>query len=348
MNLLQRLSLEYPIFLAPMAGVSTPELAAQVSNAGGLGSLGLGASSPAQARELIKRTQALTKRAFQVNFFCHQPQDYDPVQAERWIRYMLPYFYEFSAEPPSELKKIYPSFVDDFSLLEVLLETRPKAVSFHFGLPTRVQLQAIQQAGIISMVTITQLSEARLAKQAGIDVLIAQGVEAGGHRGMFNASCDPAFSTMDLVKLLKQHTDLPIVAAGGIMTGQDIRAYLEAGAQAAQLGTAFVQCAESAASEDYRTALFANPITQISDSLSGRPARGLSNQWHLLVDHATRPKHGGYPYSYDLAKQLHQLALKYGESGFAAHWAGANVAQIRRLDAQDLVAKLAQELMAID
>ncbi len=344
MNLLQRLGIKYPVFVAPMAGTSTPELAAAVSNAGGLGALGLGASSAQAAKTAIEKTQQLTDQPFQINFFCHQPTEYHQQQAQQWIDHLRPQFAEFDAEPPTQLHPIYQSFVENNELLDVVLATRPKAVSFHFGLPTDQQIAALKDAGIITMVSVTQLTEAIAAQKAGIDVLIAQGVEAGGHRGTFNPQCDAGLATLDLVILLNQYLDLPIVAAGGIMTGEDIRLYLELGASAAQLGTAFVQCAESAANEAYRTLLFDQPLTQITDSISGRPARGLLNAWHQYVDIPQRPLHAGYPYTYDLGKQLHAAAAKQGEHGFGAYWAGSNVANIRRMDVSELMQTLVNEL----
>lgn len=344
MNILQILGISQPIFVAPMAGVSTPELAAAVSNAGGLGALGLGANTAQAAKQAIEKTKQLTNKPFQVNFFCHQPEEYDAEQAQLWIDYLTPQFEEFGIASPTQLNKIYQSFVENDELLNVVLETKPKAVSFHFGLPTAAQLAALKDAGIITMVSVTQLSEAIAAQQAGIDILIAQGVEAGGHRGTFNPQCDASLSTLDLVILLTQYVDLPIVAAGGVMNGDDIKLYLELGAQAAQLGTAFVQCAESSANTAYREALFEQPVTQITDSISGRPARGLFNAWHQYIDLPERPKHALYPYTYDLAKQLHLAATQQDEHGYGAFWAGSNVANLRRLDANELMKTLIQEL----
>lgn len=344
MDVLAQLSIRYPIFLAPMAGTSTPELAAKVSNAGGLGALGLGAATPEAAKAAILKTQQLTNQPFQVNFFCHEPTIYNDADAQQWIEYLRPQFEEFDAQPPHTLKPIYASFIENDELLDVVLETRPKAVSFHFGLPTSQQIAALKNAGIVTMVTVTQLTEARLAEAAGIDILIAQGVEAGGHRGTFNPQLDAGLNTLDLIYLLPQYVDLPIVAAGGLMNGHDIKMYLELGACAGQLGTAFVQCAESAANDAYRELLFDQPVTQITDSISGRPARGLFNTWHSAIDDPNRPKHAGYPYTYDLGKQLHAAASHHHEHGFGAYWAGSQVAQIRRMDADELMQTLISEL----
>ncbi|ONN50466.1 2-nitropropane dioxygenase [Acinetobacter genomosp. 33YU] len=345
MSLLQQLVIKHPIFLAPMAGVSTPELAAEVSNQGGLGSLGLGANTPQSAREQILKTQALTENSFQVNFFCHQSTELNLEKAKQWIEYLRPDFEKFGVQPPQELHCIYPSFLDNDDFLNVVLETKPKAVSFHFGIPHLHQIKALKEAGILTMVSATNLIEAQAIEAAGIDIIIAQGIEAGGHRGIFNQTFDAAIKTSDLVQLIVKHCKLPVIAAGGIMTGLQAKHMLGLGATAVQLGTAFVQCQTSNASAEYRKALFTEPVTQISASLSGRPARGLLNHWHTKIDSPTRPVQPEYPYAYDLAKQLNALASKHHDYGFGAFWAGSNVAQIRELGASDLINQLVVEML---
>ena len=186
MTLLEKLGIKHPIFLAPMAGVSTPELAAEVSNQGGLGSLGLGASSVENARQQILQTQELTEQPFQVNFFCHDTVELDEQVAAKWIMQFKSRFAQYNAEAPEALNCIYPSFKDNDHFLNLLLETRPKAVSFHFGIPHPHQIQALKQAGILTLVSATNLAEAKLIEAAGIDIVIAQGIEAGGQRGIFN------------------------------------------------------------------------------------------------------------------------------------------------------------------
>ncbi|KHN66329.1 2-nitropropane dioxygenase [Acinetobacter calcoaceticus] len=345
MTLLQRLEIKHPIFLAPMAGVSTPELAAEVSNQGGLGSLGLGASTAQNARVQILKTQTLTEKSFQVNFFCHQSEQLDPQTSAQWIDYLRPQFEKFGEQPPQNLNCIYPSFLDNDDFLNVVLETKPKAVSFHFGIPHPHQIQALKDAGILTMVSATNLVEAQAIEAAGIDIIIAQGIEAGGHRGIFNKTFDAAIKTSDLVHLIVQHCARPVVAAGGIMNGAQARHMLSLGATAVQLGTAFVQCPSSNASSEYRKALFNEPVTQISASLSGRPARGLLNHWHTQIDLPNRPPQPEYPYTYDLAKQLNTIASKHKDYGFGAFWAGSNVSQIRELNAADLVNQLVVEML---
>ncbi|MDQ9009467.1 nitronate monooxygenase [Acinetobacter gerneri] len=344
MTLLERLDIKHPILLAPMAGVSTPQLAAEVSNQGGLGSLGLGANSVESARQQILQTKELTDKPFQINFFCHQSVELDESTNARWIKHLTPHFEKFSATPPSELKCIYPSFLDNDNFLNLCLEMKPKAVSFHFGIPHQYQIQKLKDAGILTLVSATNLAEAQAIEEAGIDIIIAQGVEAGGHRGIFNANIDASIKTSDLVQLIKQHCSLPIIAAGGIMNGAQARSIMQLGADAVQLGTAFVQCKSSNANTAYRHALFNQPLTQITSTISGRPARGLINHWHKDIDLPDRIDHAAYPYAYDLAKQLNAAASAHADFAYGAFWAGSNVAQIRELEAQDLVNQLILEM----
>jgi nitronate monooxygenase len=344
MSILQLLGIKHPVLLAPMAGVSTPELAAEVSNQGGLGSLGLGAASVEAARKQITETKSLTDASFQVNFFCHESVEQNPQITQQWIKSFSPLFEKFNAAVPENLNCIYPSFKDNDDFLNLVLETSPQAVSFHFGIPHPHQIQALKAAGIITIVSATNIAEARMIEQAGIDIIIAQGIEAGGHRGIFNESYDSAVQTADLVRLCKKYCSIPVVAAGGIMNGQQARLMLQTGADAVQMGTAFVQCKSSAINDAYRKALFSKPATQITASISGRPARGIINHWHCDIDQPDRLAVPAYPYAYDLGKQLHAAATKAGDSGYGAFWAGTNVAQIRDMDARDLMNQLILEM----
>ena len=344
MSILEQLGIKHPIFLAPMAGVSTPELAAEVSNQGGLGSLGLGASSVASAREQILKTQDLTDCPFQVNFFCHQPEPLDEAAAQVWLDYLSPHFVHYGVALPTQLKNLYPSFLSNDDYLNLVLETRPQAVSFHFGIPHPRQIQALKDAGIVTLVSATNLIEAQQIEAAGIDIIIAQGIEAGGHRGIFNKHFDASIKTSHLVQLISRHCKCPVVAAGGIMNGDQAKLMFKQGASAAQLGTAFVQCKSSSANASYRKALFSQSITQISSSLSGRPARGLLGTWHTQIDAPNRPALPEYPYTYDLTKQLISVASQHNDPSYGAFWAGMNVGQIRELEAADLINQLVLEI----
>ncbi|AHV91087.1 nitronate monooxygenase [Bordetella holmesii] len=220
-----RLGLSLPIVQAPMAGVSTPAMAAAVSNAGALGALGLGAGNAQAARQAIDATRALTQRPFAVNVFCHRPGVADPVSQAAWLRALAPHFAAFGAEPPDELREIYTSFQTDDEMLQMLLDTRPAVVSLHFGLPDRKKLQALQAAGIYLMATATQPDEARRVAEAGVDAIVAQGIEAGGHRGTFDDTArDERLGTLALTRLLSSRLQRPVIAAGGIMDGAGIAA----------------------------------------------------------------------------------------------------------------------------
>lgn len=286
-SFLSRLGMSTPIIQAPMAGVSTPALAAAVTNAGGLGSLGLGAMDAAAARTAIQDTRALTTGPFHVNFFCHSPAQADPAREGAWLGYLASVFAEFGATPPASLREIYQSFQTDEAMLQMLLEEKPAVVSFHFGLPDAGKIQALHDAGIFLMASATTLAEARLIEAAGIDAIVAQGVEAGGHRGVFDPKQpDEGLGTMALVRVLARETSLPVIAAGGIMDGAGIAAALALGAHAAQMGTAFVACPETAADAAYRAALTSGhtPPTTLTTAISGAPREAspiASRRWAL-------------------------------------------------------------------
>ncbi|WP_375738319.1 NAD(P)H-dependent flavin oxidoreductase [Pseudomonas boanensis] len=341
------LSIEHPIIQAPMVGVSTPKLAAAVSNAGGLGSIGIGASTPAQARILITETRALTARPFNVNLFCHRPAQADPCREAAWLEHLRPLFAEFDAEPPGAIREIYKSFLADLEMLDVLLAERPAVVSFHFGLPEQGWIDALKRAGIRLLASATTLEEAEQVERAGVDAVVAQGIEAGGHRGVFEPEKgDAGIGTFALVRLVARHSRLPVIAAGGIMDGQGIAAALALGAEGAQLGTAFVSCPESSANAAYRQALKGERAahTQITAAISGRPARGLVNRLFTDVGAAGAPTLPDYPITYDVAKALHAAASAKGCNDFAVQWAGQGASLAREMPAGELVKLLVKEM----
>jgi nitronate monooxygenase len=346
---LERLALRHPIIQAPMAGVSTPQMAAAVAEAGALGSLGLGASTAAQARAMIEETRALSTGPLNLNVFCHQPAWRDPAREAAWLAHLAPLFAEAGAEPPATLDEIYKSFIDDEAMFRTVLDARPAAVSFHFGLPSSERIAAFHDAGVFTMATATNLEEARAIEAAGVQAIVAQGFEAGGHRGMFDPDApDERLSTAVLVRLLVKQTRLPVVAAGGVMDGASIRAMLDLGAAAAQLGTAFILCPESAASSAYRANLKSERAhaTRMTAAISGRPARGMLNGLIAHGDAAGSPPAAAYPVAYDAAKQLHAAASKKGNHEFAAQWAGQGAPLARELGAAEMVRVLVEEMSA--
>lgn len=346
-DLLNRLQLDHPIIQAPMAGVSSPAMAAMVSNAGALGSIGLGAVDAKGAGEMIDATRKLTDRSVHVNVFCHQPARANAAMESAWLKRLRPEFERFGAEPPARMREIYTSFMVDDATLDVLLSRRPAVVSFHFGLPDAAKLRQLHEAGIYLMASATNLRDARAIVGAGVDALIAQGYEAGGHRGLFDpAKPDDKLGTLALTRLLVRKFDIPVIAAGGIMDGAGIAAALKLGAVAAQLGTAFVGCPESLADQGYRAALKSEAAnhTVMTAVISGRPARCLANRFTHWGSEVPPLEIPDYPIAYDAGKALHAAAKAKSEFGYGAQWAGQGAPLARSLPAADLVGQLAREL----
>ncbi len=338
-----------------MAGVSNPVLAAAVSGAGALGSIAVGTADVAQARAMIRETRARTDRPFKagtpapfnLNLFCHRRPRRDPDRELRWLAALAPTFHSFDAQPPDHLTEVYRTFVDDEPMRAMLLEERPPVVSFHFGIPSPDAMESLRAAGIVLLGSATNLDEAQALEQAGISGVVAQGYEAGGHRGIFDADApDGRLGTVALTRLLASRCRVPVIAAGGIMDGAGIAACLALGAAGAQLGTAFIGCPESSADAAYRARLFsaAGAHTEMTRVISGRPARCLANGFTELartIDEAGAPD---YPLSYAAGKALAAAARADGDLRFGAHWAGQGAPLARALPAADLVAVLADEL----
>jgi nitronate monooxygenase len=345
-KLLDRLRIDAPIVQAPMAGVSTPEMAAAVSNAGALGSIGVGATNAAGARQMIAAFRRRSSRSLQVNVFCHAPASADPAREAAWIERLRPEFARLGAAPPASLAEIYRSFVEDDDMLAVLLEQRPEVASFHFGVPSRERIEALRDAGIVLVGSATNLAEARALVAARVDAVVAQGYEAGGHRGVFDPDAeDDCLGTVALTRLLVRELDCPVIAAGGIMDGAGISAVLRLGASAAQLGTAFVACDESQADAGYRAALKSPAAhhTVMTRAISGRPARCLANRFTALGAGVGRSTVPAYPIAYDAGKALHAAGKAKGEFGFGAQWAGQGAPLSRPMPAGDLVGLLRSE-----
>ncbi len=348
-SFLQRAGIALPIFQAPMAGVSTPAMAAAVCEAGGLGALGLGAENIEGARRMIAAIRALTGRPFHVNLFCHAPATAHRAVEARWTLRLTPEFARLDATPPTALHEIYQSFRGHSEMTAMLVAEKPAVVSFHFGLPDAGQIAALHEAGAVLLASATSIAEAQQIADAGLDGIIAQGHEAGGHRGMFDPDApDDRLGTFALTRLLVRRFNLPVIAAGGIMDGAGIAAALRLGAAAAQLGTAFVACPESAADAGYRAALAGDAAnhTIMTRAISGRPARCLANRFTKLGERVPDAEVPDYPIAYDLGKALHAAGKAKGEFGFGAQWAGQGAPLSRPLPAGELVRLLAAELAA--
>ncbi|TSH79089.1 nitronate monooxygenase family protein [Pantoea sp. paga] len=347
--LCQTLDLKYPIIQAPMAGVSTPEMAAAVSNAGVLGSISVGASTPEQAEVMIKKTLSLTTGPFNVNVFCHAPVVRSPELERTWIERFREIFDRYDAEMPAELSEIYQSFHNNEKMMDVLLTAAPAAVSFHFGLPSAAFLQRMKSRGIITLASATSVREALEIEAAGINFIVAQGIEAGGHRGIFSTDCeDHQLSTFTLVQAIRKVTQLPVISAGGIMDGAGIGAMLRLGAAGVQMGTAFILCPESAANAAYREVLKSEKAasTVMTSAISGRPARCITNDFCHLAREFMQDCIPPYPLTYALGKALAAAAAAKGAHGFGAQWAGQGATLAREMPAAELVRRLVAEWQA--
>jgi nitronate monooxygenase len=345
-RLLNAIGLQVPIVQAPMAGVSSPAMAAAVSNSGGLGSLGVGAMNAAKAREAIHAFRQLSKGPLNVNLFVHQPAHADQAKQAAWLARLAPEFSRFGATPPSSLKEIYTSFLVDDDMLAMLVEERPPVVSFHFGLPRPDQVTALHDAGVYLMGSATNLREAKSLEAAGVDAIVAQGYEAGGHRGVFDPDAeDSQLGTFALTRLLVENVDVPVIAAGGIMDGAGIAAALKLGAAAAQLGTAFVATDESLADAGYRKAMASDAAhaTVMTRAVSGRPARSLASLFTRLGASVAADDIPDYPIAYDAGKALNAAGRAAGEAGYGAHWAGQGAPLVRAMPAAALMQALIGE-----
>ncbi|WP_433564513.1 nitronate monooxygenase [Nocardia sp. CA-151230] len=326
--------LDTPIVLAPMAGgPSTPELAAAVTEAGGLGFVAAGYLPASELAARIKATRALTSGAFGVNLFYPS----EPSPTDRFDAYVRTLAAEF---PVGEAR--YDS--DDWAAkLDLLIADPVPVVSSTFGCPTAGEIARLHAAGSEVWVTVTTVAEARQAVAAGADVLIAQGAEAGGHRGVFVD--DPADDLTDplglltLLQLLRAAVDTPIVAAGGIATGAAVAGVLCAGAAAAQLGTAFLRCPEAGTAPLVRDAITASTPTMLTRAFTGRRARGLRNRF--MVEHPDAPV--AYPEIHYATGPLRAAARTAGNADAVNLWAGQAHSLAPELPAGELVRTLSAD-----
>ena len=346
-DMLETIGFSIPVVQAPMAGTATPKLAAAVSSAGGLGSIGIGTSTVDQARLAIREIRTLTDRPFHVNLFCDPPARPDADRDAAWIDYLAPQFRAFDAEPPAALTDTSQSLLGNDDLVAMLLEERPPVISFHFGLPDDSVLARLRESGSFLIGCATNLEDGRAIAAAGLDAVIAQGIEAGGHRGLFDLDrADERLGTFVLTRLLVRELDLPVIAAGGIMDGAGVAACLALGAAAAQMGTAFVGCPESNASDDYRRQLFspAAETTRHTVAISGRPARGMVGRFLRSVESGDAPAIPDYPLAYSAYNALTAAALAAGNHDYGTCWAGQGAMMARQLPAAELMSTLQSEI----
>jgi nitronate monooxygenase len=319
-------------------------MAAAVSRAGALGGLAVGAMTAAAADAAIAAALSAGSGPLNVNVFVHAPPRRAPDREAAWLARLAPLFAEFGAAAPAALDEPYPTFSASPGLLDVLLARRPALVSCHFGVPEPTAVQALQARGILLAGTATTVAEAQRLQAAGIDVIVAQGWEAGGHRGCFDGSSAPGLRTLDLLQRVLAAVDLPVLAAGGITSAADISAALALGAAGVQLGSAFLDCPESAASAEHGQALRApDRATVMTRVFSGRPARGIRNRFTDSM-HRQQDDAPDYPVTYAAGKQLAAVARARGSADFDAMWAGTGRLHYPPMPAGELVATLARDL----
>ena len=334
-----------PIFQAPMAGgVCTPELVAAVTNAGGVGGFGFAYSTPEKISQDLAAARALTSGPINANFFVFQPVDLPSAQLQdEAVRALksLPYGNEYSAVLPSS-----PFYPDLAQQLAPIWAHRPAVLTFHFGVPPADVIKQAHALGMAVGISATSLAEAMMIQRAGADFIVAQGIEAGGHRGIFDANApDEALSMIDLTRQLARECSIPIVSAGGIMDGTDIQAALRAGASAAQLGTAFLCCNESGASPAHKSFLMnqQHRPSVFTKAFSGRHARGIENEFITQMENqAILP----FPLQNTLTGSLRQWAGKTNNGEYQSLWAGAAFQRTRSMPAQDLIKAFMQEISA--
>lgn len=342
--LTRRLGLALPIVQAPMAGGPTsPELVAAVSQAGGLGSLGASFMSGKAILEACRRIRELTDRPFAVNLFVPEDHAPDVATLAAASAALDPYRAEVGLEPPPPRPPYLQPFAEQ---LEAVLEARVPVYSFCFGIPEDAVLDRLREVGAQLIGTATTVSEALLLEEAGVDAIVAQGFEAGGHRGSFAVPYDHGLiGLMALVPQVADAVAVPVIAAGGIMDGRGIAAALALGASAAQLGTAFLGADECGWGASHRAALWQGreDTTALTDAFTGKPARGLRNRFMVEAFERHLPK-APYPAQYGLGVDLYRKAAAVGRHDLMAVWAGQGVAALRRCPAAELVRTLAREL----
>jgi nitronate monooxygenase len=342
-ELMQRLGLDHPIIVAPMGGATTVDLAVAVSEAGALGFLASAYLTPDQIREESRQLKARTSRPFGNNLFASVPPQ-EPVNPQAALDHIA----RFNAGlelPPPELPAITSDRFEE--KLAAVLDGGAPVFSFTFGIPSIAAMQAIKARGVYVMGTATTVEEAIQLEKAGVDAIVAQGSEAGAHRGTFGGSFEAAMiGTMALVPQTVDAVKVPVVASGGIMDGRGIAAALALGASAVQLGTAFLTTDEAGIPEAYKEAILKarEHDTRITRAFSGRPARGILNRFMEETDGAA-PQGAILPYPLQnmLTRPMRNAAAKQGRSEYLSLWAGQGVRMARRQSARDLIARLVDE-----
>ena len=329
-------ALPIPILQSPMVGASSPEMAAAVSKAGGLGALGAGALAPADIEPAVAALRAATDRPFGVNLFINPVAAPGADVIDAALERLAPWYAELGAAVPAQPNDYAPDFPGQFA---ALVRAAPAVASFTFSILTKAQVDALHAAGVYVVGTATTVAEARAWAAVGADGISAQGAEAGGHRGHFLAETEGSLvGTMALVATIRAAVDIPVIAAGGIMDGKGVAAALALGADAVQMGTAFLLADQTAISAPWRDALEAagDDPTRLTRAFTGRHARGIENRF-MREMRGVEDEVPAYPVQNRLTQPLRAAATKAGDARMLSLWAGQGVRLAKPGDAGEMV-----------
>jgi nitronate monooxygenase len=347
-RLIDLFRVEHPIVLAPMAGAMDVELAVAVAQAGGLGSLPCAMLNAEQVRAQISAFRERTGKRLNVNFFCHTPPELNNAREARWREALKPYYVELGIDPsapiPTSMRMPF-----DAAFCAMIEDLKPDVVSFHFGLPEAELFRRVKTLGCVTMSSATTVAEARWLEQHGVDVIIAQGLEAGGHRGMFLSDDLAAqVGTFALVPQIVDAVKVPVIAAGAVSDARGIAAAFMLGAAGVQVGSAYLHCPESKVSALHRAALAAaqDDGTRVTNLMTGRPARGLLNRAmrELGPISDVAPE---FPLAAGALAPLRAKAEAQGLGDFSSLWAGQAASLGRALPAGEVTRKLAADALAL-
>ena len=343
--------IDLPIIQAPMAGPVFADMVINVAEAGGLGSLPTATMSPDQARGELQIIRQQTAKPINVNFFCHRAPEMDSAREEKWRARLKPYYAEFGIDPAAPISSSNRAPFDE-SMCRLVEEFKPRVVSFHFGLPEQALLERVRATGARIISSATSADEAVWLEAHGCDAIIAQGAEAGGHRGIF-LSEDPLrdastqAGTLALVPQVVDAVKVPVIAAGGIGDARGIVAAFALGASAAQLGTAYLFCPEARITPMHRAALRSakDHVTALTNVFTGRPARGILNRAMRELGPITRDA-PAFPLAGDALSLLKAKTEAQGSGDFGSLWSGQAARLGREMPAGDLTRALAAETLA--
>jgi nitronate monooxygenase len=346
-RILDLLDIELPIIQAPMAGSTGSEIAIAVSEAGGLGSLPCAVLSVEQARNELGIIRQRTSRPINVNFFCHRPPADNPAREAAWKTRLHDYFRELGLDPDTPAAGMNRAPFDD-AMCDLIAETKPEVVSFHFGMPERRLVQRVKDTGAKVLSSATSVEEARWLEGEGCDAIIAQGYEAGGHQGVFlTDDITRQVGTMALVPQVVDAVRVPVIAAGGIGDARGIAAAFALGAAAAQIGTSYLLCPEAKTGKVHREALKNNQdnASVLTNVFTGRPARGMVNRIIREVGPMSEiaPE---FPLASAAVAPLRTKAEADGSGDFSPLWTGQAGALAREMPAGELTRQLASQALA--